>query len=147
MSDKIGIEMFLYLNTGDDVTPVWSLINAVNVRRNLSKGAADLSKRNQGGWKQERATLKTGRFTFGMIYNQADTNYTYLETHFFADSAEPFEIAIADGPIATSGTKYVRTFVDVFNFPTEEPLEGGVTSEIEVGVAPGPLAPSLNTVA
>ena len=142
----LGLEMEFYRNSGTEVTPVWNIIDVVTVRRNLSKGAADLSKRNQGGWKQERATLKTGRFTVGMIYDSADTEYTFLETHFLTENPSPFEIAVADGPIATSGTRYLRSFVDIFDFPTEEPLENGVTSEIELGVAPG-TAPVMVTVA
>ncbi len=107
MPRKLGMQAKLYRNTGDYATPVWvELTNAKDVTLNLEKGEADVTTRGNNGWKATAATLKDMSVEFQMVYDTEDSSYSALEQAFFQD--EIVEVAVADGVIATEGTKYIR---------------------------------------
>lgn len=137
MADKLGLEMKAYRNTGTHASPTWVEVdNIKDLEFDFEKARADMTRRASGGWRQERGTLKNGRATFQMVYDTADADYAYFAGAFVANTT--FEMAFADGAIATAGTQYLRMRIDIFNFSRTENLEEGVMVSVEVGSAPAP---------
>lgn len=129
MPRKLGMQAKLYRNTGDYATPVWvELTNAKDVTLNLEKGEADVTTRGNNGWKATAATLKDMSVEFQMVYDTEDSSYSALEQAFFQD--EIVEVAVADGVIATEGTKYIRASMEVFNFSRNEQNEEAITVDV-----------------
>lgn len=155
MSDRLGLQMKLYRDTAFDPAtfnpaspsaPTWvEVTNVRDLQRNFEKDRADMTTRAGNGWKQQRSTLKDGDSTWQMNYDTADAHYAALWSAFLNNT--PVRLAFADGPIATSGTKYLEMYADVFRFGTTENLTEGVTTEVGVGPTSGYPAPAETTVA
>jgi hypothetical protein len=128
---KIGLEMKLYRNTGTYESPTWTeMTNVRDVTLNLEKGEADVTTRGSGGFRATKGTLKDASLEFESVYDPDDADYVALETAYFNDTA--LDVAVADGDIAVSGTKYIRAEMEVFSFSRSEPLEEGVTVSVSM---------------
>ena len=146
MGDKLGLEMKAYRNTGSFGTPVWDEVtNVKDLSFDFEKAKADVTTRASVGWRQSRGTLKDGNASFQMLYDTSDADFVYFQNSFLSNTT--FEMAFADGTIATTGTQYIRMLVDIFNFSRSENLEEGVLVDVEVGSAPAPVGeePQLAT--
>lgn len=137
MSERLGLEMKAYRNTGTFATPVWDEVtNVKDLTFDFEKAKADVTTRASGGWRQNRGTLKDGNANFQMLYDTVDADFVFFQTSFLANTT--FEMAFADGDIGTTGTQYIRMTVDIFNFSRSENLEEAVMVDTEVGSAPAP---------
>ncbi|HZT79582.1 MAG TPA: hypothetical protein VFA26_05155 [Gemmataceae bacterium] len=145
MSEKIGLDGNLYRNTGTYSTPVWTLIPTVrDLTLEMSASEADVSSRGQN-FKLKRTALLELSVDGELIYNPTDPNYTALRDGFLNKTV--IEFAVADGPIATSGTQYLRMSCQVFKFSRGEPLEGAMTNSFSIKPTPNPNAdPAFVTV-
>ena len=138
---------------GTHGTPVWALIDRVgDVNRTGSKNTTEVNMR------ASETTIvvygnKTREITF-TYYKRAgvDAVFNVLEDSFEND--RPLDIAMMEGPIATSGTQGVRGPYTVSQLDKSEPIDGVDTydvtmqfadDEISTGV-PFLFDPNFNTV-
>ena len=129
--NKLGMEGKLYYNAGSYATPDWKeLKNAKDVTLNLEKGEADVTTRGNAGWKATVGTLKEGSIEFEMVWDTEDAGFTALQNAWFGDT--PVEMAVMDGPIATSGSQGLRATMSVISFSRKEPLEEAMTASISI---------------
>ncbi len=149
MADKkfqLGFERKLYRNTGTSAVPVWTLMNNVsNVKTNFTAGETDVTTRGNNGWKATAPTLNEAELTFTMIYDPTSTDFDAIRTGFF--NKAPIEFAVADGPIATSGTEYLRVTCGIFNFGVDESNEEAVKVEVTAKPTYASNAPEYLTTA
>lgn len=126
----IGLDMFLYWNTGTFASPVWTLVdNCQDLKRAMSRSEAELNSRKSTDVMKEPG-LKEKVFNFSMINDETDTNFTGLRTA--EEGRTVVEFAFANGAIATSGTTYTRQETKIFGWEEEQPLTGGVATSITV---------------
>lgn len=126
----VGLDMFLYYNTGNFASPTWAQINCRDLKKGRSLGQADVSNRGSKN-KLSEPTLFDREYTFDIVTDQTDTAFAALQTAFFARTA--VEFALANGPIGTAGSVntggtanvvYSRMTCKIFGFEDAEPLDG-----------------------
>jgi hypothetical protein len=134
----VGLDMVLSFNTGNFATPVWSTVNCRDLKMALSQSEADVSNRGSK-LKLTEPGLQSREYTFDMVHDETDTNYTSIRSAFLGRTVAEF--AISNGPIGTAGTVasggtanvvMSRISTKVFSFETDEPLEGAATSSITI---------------
>lgn len=126
---RVGTENKLYINTGTHASPTWVLIGrAKDVSVPASKSEADVSRRESKNKKTRGAQIEFG-VDFGYQY-KAGTDDVLDDLRDSFLNGTPIELAVMDGAIATSGSKGWRMYVEVMEFPTEEPLTDGKTIAI-----------------
>ena len=132
MGAKRGLDKKLYRNTGSSGSPVWDLVpNVKDLTATRTRTKGDASSRGSE-IKMQRGALQEVTVAFKMVDDPTDTDLTaFLDAY---DAATSFEVALADGAIATTGTIYRRYTVEVFDTSAEEPLDG--VSEISIELAP-----------
>ncbi|HOX08386.1 MAG TPA: phage tail tube protein [Planctomycetota bacterium] len=129
--NRLGMEGKLYYNAGSYATPDWKeLKNVKDVTLTLEKGEADLTTRGNAGWKATVGTLKEGSIEFEMVWDTEDAGFTALQNAWFGDT--PVEMAVMDGPIATSGSQGLRATMSVISFSRKEPLEEAMSVSVTI---------------
>lgn len=127
----VGLDGIAYRNTGSHGSPTWSAILSVkDVTLPMSATKVDASSR-AATIKQHKVGQVEMGIAFPMVRDDDKTNYVAIRSACLART--PLDIAIADGPIATTGTVYCRMQVGVFKFEEKQPLEGVFESDIELG--------------
>lgn len=128
---EIGGDQFLYLDTGTHDTPVWVLINKakdVSWPIDFTDVAVDA---RDSKWKLHEAGKQDLELTFNyQVTKGPDAVRTALETRALARTETRW--AIANGPIATSGTRYLRFYGKIFTFGNEEPLDDAKTHDFTI---------------
>lgn len=122
---------YAYRNTGTYDTPVWAEMEMVkDLAWPLSMGESDVSAR-ASKFRLSEPTLIGIELTFGYQYiNAADVDFAALLTAALARSA--LELALADGPIATVGTAYLRAGFKIFGLDNQEPLDGTKIADLSM---------------
>lgn len=129
MGIKLGMEAVLHRNTGSYASPTWvDMPNCKDVTLNLESGEADVTTRANAGWRAVVSTLKEGSVEFELIWDTTDPTFLALQSAFFNNT--PIELAVMDGPIATSGSQGLRATCSVLNFSRSEPLEEAISASI-----------------
>ena len=129
MGIRLGMQGKLYRNTGTYAVPVWSeLSNVKDVTLNLETGDADVTTRNNGGWKASIATLKEASIEFELVWDTSDAGFTAIQNAFFTNGS--VELAVMDGDIATAGSQGLRATMIIMNFSREEPLEEAMKASV-----------------
>lgn len=129
MGIRLGMQGKLYRNTGTYAVPVWAeLSNVKDVTLNLETGDADVTTRNNGGWKASIATLKEASIEFEMVWDSSDAGFTAIQNAFFTNGS--VELAVMDGDIATAGSQGLRATMSIMNFSREEPLEEAMKASV-----------------
>lgn len=145
MGKKLGLDAKLYRNTGTYGSPTWTEYkNVKDLGLNLTKAEADATTRGYGGWEALVSTLKKGALSFESVYDTADTGFVALLDSFLNNTA--VEFAIADGPILTAGTKYIRASMEVFGFNKTENLTDVQRVAFDIKPTYADNAPALVTV-
>jgi hypothetical protein len=149
MSKQVGLDMYLYRNTGSYGTPTWVVVeNVRDLNGADSMAEADVSRRGTAvtgsGFKQNEPTLREMSFDWEMVRDEADADFTALRTAYAARTL--VEFAFADGAIATTGTNYFRIECKIFGFERSEPLEGPNTYKVTAKPCYSANAPLLVTV-
>jgi hypothetical protein len=121
----------LYYNTGTNASPVWvEITKAKDVSFPIQMGEADTSARDNE-FKTYEVTLIGVELTFGYQYEPGtDTVFAALMSMALARTAKQF--AAADGPIASTGTNYLKFFGKVFGLGSDQPLDGAETKDLTV---------------
>lgn len=123
MPKQCGLDMYLYRNTNTYASPTWVIVeNVRDLTGPDSFAEADVSRRQTGGTpiKQSEPTLREFSIEFDMVYDLTDTDFAALQTAFAARTL--VEIALADGAIATTGTRYFGLEMKIFEFSRNESL-------------------------
>ena len=129
MGIRLGMQGTLYRNTGTYAMPVWAeLSNVKDVTLNLETGDADVTTRNNGGWKASIATLKEASIEFELVWDTSDAGFTAIQNAFFTNGS--VELAVMDGDIATAGSQGLRATMSIMNFSREEPLEEAMKASV-----------------
>jgi len=144
--NKLGMEGKLYYNAGSYATPDWKeLKNVKDVTLNMEKGEADVTTRGNAGWRATVGTLKEGSLEFEMVWDTEDEGFAALQAAWFGDT--PVEMAVMDGPIATSGSQGLRATMSVISFSRKEPLEEAMSVSVSVKPTYAEHAPEWMEVA
>jgi hypothetical protein len=125
MAARLGMKGFVYRNTGTYASPVWAAVNNVkDLTLTLEKGEADVTTRNNDGWRATIGTLKDASVEFQMVYDPEDTQFTAIRDAWLANTA--IELLILDGglPANTNG--------DLPTTPEGQPLAQGLRASFGV---------------
>jgi len=124
----VGLDMYLYVNTGTYGSPTWVLVdNCQDLKRSETRDEAELNSRKSDE-KQKEPTLADVAIAWNMIPDETDTNYVLIRTN--EEGRILTELALANQPIAASGCVYSRREVKFFEFSEDQPLAGGLTTAI-----------------
>lgn len=144
MSKQVGLDMYLYYNSGTYGSPTWSLIsNCQDLKGPNEFAEANVSRRGSG-YEQMEPSLIKAQFDWTMINDATDTAFAAMKTRYYARTLT--ELALADGPIATTGTIYFRIECKLFKFERDEPLEGAASYAITAKPCYSSNAPGFTTV-
>jgi hypothetical protein len=146
----LGLAAKLYLNPTLGYysdSPDWSEVgNCQDVTLNLEKGDADVTVRQNNGWKATVGTLKDASVDFKMIWDTADENFVSIRNAFLNN--EGIEFAVMDGPITTPGSEGLVALMTISKFSRSEPLTEALTVDVTVKPTYSPAhAPSWLVVA
>lgn len=121
----IGREAILAYNTGTFGSPTWTTIpGVIDLSYNLPVTRGDLSSR-RSLWQMEGKALQGLEVTFGYRLRQGVSDSVFTALRGYALATTKFELAIADGVIATSGTQYLRATFQM-EMGGEQPLADGM---------------------
>ena len=142
---RLGKNCVIARNTGTYGSPTWNpLGNTRDVTLPVEKDEWDATRRDSGGWEEIIATIKKGGVEFDMVYMATDADFIALETAFFTDAA--IEFFIADGPVATAGTRGLRATCEIMRFSRDEKLKEGVVYRFGLKPTPADNAPEWKIV-
>lgn len=100
-----GSEYLLYYNSGSYVSPSWNIIKACgDVAVDAAPDDIEVPERGIGMGHLQGEFNPT--FTFTLFEDTGDTNVVAMIAAIY--SGAQVELAVANGPIATSGTKWFR---------------------------------------
>lgn len=145
MAKHIGQEFYMYFNAGSYASPTWTLVeNCRDLDWPAEAAGVDMSTR-LSAYEKQQAGMLSCPINWQMLHDQSDTDFTTIQTAFLARTTKEF--AIADGPIATTGTAYFRTaLAAITKFSRSEPLKDAVTVDVSIFPAPDTNAPALTVV-
>lgn len=127
----LGMNGFLYVTdtpfTGDEsgdvnVTEDNLMKNVRDLTLNLETGEADVTTRDNNGWRATAATLKDGSVEFEAVWKHGDANFNILKDAWL--TGDEVGVAVLDDEIGV-GEGPAGNYV-VTNFSREEPLEEGM---------------------
>ncbi len=131
MAIKFGMQGRIYRNTGTYAAPVWNEIqNVRDVTLNMETAIADVTTRGNNSWRAEAGTLKTASIEFDMIWDDTNDDVVAVQAAFLAGGT--LDLAVLDGPVATSGSQGLRAVCMVTNFSRKEPLEEAMSTSVTV---------------
>lgn len=129
MSARIGQAHKLFRNTGTAASPTWNEIAGVSdVELSATADASESSTRASRVRQYVQGMLDFS-ITATMVLTLSDDDYAVLRSAFTDGSA--LDIAVSEGPVATTGTRYWRSGVVVTSFSQSEPLNSTVTISVE----------------
>lgn len=134
MNAKLYLEKTPTLLTGANQAAVLASMTEVpNVRDltlNLSTGEADITTRDNNGFRAYAATLKDGSVDFEMILRDNDLLLNDIEDA-WTDGSER-AVFVADQDKATAGAQGLLSNMVVTNFSRSEPLEDAIIISVSL---------------
>lgn len=142
----LGMDGKLYYNTtGVAGSGSWvELDNATDVTSNMESAEADVTSRNNNGWRATTPTLKDCSIEFEMIWDNSDAGFTAIKTAYLANST--IGIMALDGSSATSGSQGPKFDGRVTNFSRTEALEEAMKVSVTIKPTYSATAPTWYTV-
>lgn len=127
-----GFECVMSYNSGTDASPAWvpmPMVRSLSETESYTK--IDISTRASAN-KKYFAGQADVSVSFDYLYRkgETDTVFTFLQTS--KDARAAVQFAIADGPIATSGTEYSKDFYQITKFDKKQDLDGVMIFDIEL---------------
>jgi hypothetical protein len=148
MSDPfvLGMDGKLYYNTsGVAGSGSWvELDNAKNVTSNLESAEADVTTRNNNGWRASTATLKDASVEFEMVWDPSDAGFTAIKNAYL--NGTTIGIMALDGSSATSGSQGPKFDGRVMSFSRSEDLEEAMMVSVTIKPTYSATAPTWYTV-
>ena len=128
----VGLDMFLYYNTGTFGIPTWSLItNVRDLKHGQELSEADVSIRASGGAAKRKLAepcLIADTFEWDMVYDETDAAFVALRG--FKEARTMVELAFMNQAVATSGSSGFRCQTKIFGWDMDQPMEDGVTVHV-----------------
>lgn len=127
---KLGRECVLARNTGTYANAAWNTVgNVIDLNHKDSAAKGDVSDRSSN-FKKYRRGLRDVSATFKLRYDSADDDHVYLRAAYA--NAALTDFFIADGSTNTTNTAGPRFWAQVTEFSHDQPLEDGVTVNVEI---------------
>lgn len=146
MSEKIGIDCRLLINTGSWDTPTWEEITAVrDVSLSSESAEADLSARGDTFKAFEQGQVDLS-IDITAVYREGDAKLKLLRDAHLARTG--VELWMASGADDATGTEGLRAFWKVLNWGEEQPQEDAstVTFSLKPAREPGDNDPEYKVV-
>lgn len=145
MPAKTGGEFVLEMNTGTLLSPVWvKVVGVKEVTRSGETGKADVTTRDNDGFRAWIPTLKDVGLEIQMVYDPTNSHFLFLENAWLNKTQVQFRSL--DGPSNVPGSKGMKMVTVITNFSEPQPLEDAVIVSITASptYAPGyPPTPVL----
>lgn len=143
MSNRIGLECVVHLNTATFATPTWVVVeNVRDVTTTLDKTLAEMRARSKE-WVSTRKGLKNASVEMELLYDPTDTDFAAFLAEFLSDDNDDvLDLAILDAPVATSNSQGLRAEFHVESMGRSEPLEEGVVVPFTLRIADTANAPA-----
>lgn len=131
MAVQLGLKGRLYRNTGTFATPVWNEIgNVRDLTLTLEKGEADVTTRQNDGWRAMIGTLKDGNIEFEAVWDQDDPDFSAIFNAWLLDTA--IEFLAMDGDRTATGTTGLRALMSIISVSRSEPLEEAMKAAVVI---------------
>lgn len=130
MANTTGLECKAYLGSGTFASPTWTeLTQAQEVT--ISRERTEITAPSRGStFEKVLVGLKKVGVDIKLLRDNTNASQIILDAAYEAGTT--IFMAFADGPIATTGTRYVKVEVLVTKFAEGEPLEGAATIDMMV---------------
>jgi len=147
MKRLLGRKAKLYYNSATYESPTWVQITTRDTLAvGLTKTTEDVTGDDSNGEVWEQTILTARSLEFEAFQNDDNTDMADLDALKAAFEADtPIEFAVADGPIATVGTKY-RRLPDLLLHEAGEGYDVKGVSKLKIVAKPGPSANAPSTV-
>jgi len=146
MAVKLGLNGKLYRNTATHGSPSWSVLGKVrDLSLTMDKATADVTSRDNNGWRAKLPTLKEAVLEFDMVWDTADAGFSALQGSYLNDTL--IEFAVMDGDITTPLTEGLVATFGVTKFDKKENLEEAQMVSVTLEIAPATDAPEWLVVA
>lgn len=117
----LGKDCRLYRNTGTAGSPTWNECpNVEDLGLDVSHDEVEVSIRASGGVKWFEAGMRADAIEFSSLRDTDDADQTAFFTAAMARTSIDF--AVAEGNIATAGTRFYRAVCKAFGQKHDEPL-------------------------
>ena len=127
---KLGKNCSINRNTGSYGSPTWTAISLVkDATLNSAKAEADATVRGSE-YEMMVGTMKQVSLEFEIVEDTSDAGYSALNTSYHTGTQ--IDLAVLNGPAATSGSTGVRFYGEVMTFNRNEQLNGIVTRNVTV---------------
>lgn len=137
MALEVGLDLKLYRNTGTYGTPVWNEVTiAQDLNFKVTKERLEATLRG-AAWTTNAAGALKAELPLTILCDQTIDDYDVLRDA-AVTRATTLDIAMANGAIATTGTRYMRMISAVFDWDKGEPVNG-------ISTVSCTLAPAYNT--
>lgn len=131
MAVQLGLKGRLYRNTGTFETPAFKEIgNVRDLTLTLEKGEADVTTRQNDGWRAMIATLRDASVEFEMVWDFDDEDFDFIFQAWLDDTA--IEFFVMDGDILVSGRTGLRATMTILNVSRAEPLEEAMKATVVI---------------
>jgi TP901-1 family phage major tail protein len=125
----LGMNAKIYQGaSGGAITTLTEMSNVKDVTVSMETGDADITTRANSGWKGIAPTLRTLSVEFEMVWKPGDSGFDALKTAFL--TAATVELAVLDGPQATTGSQGPKGTFAITNFSRKEALEEAITVSV-----------------
>lgn len=146
MAIVLGLDAKLYIDDESGyASPTWSEVgNCRDLTLTLEKNDADVTIRNNNGWRAIVSVLKDATVEFEMIWDTSDPNFLLIQQAFLARSfpGNSINVAVMDGDITTPGSQGLRSIMIVSSFSRKEPLEDALKVDVKLRPAYAPFDPT-----
>lgn len=118
---RLGFKGKIYRNTASFGSPTWDEVTPVgDVTVTLTMDEAEATTREGAGVKQFEPTLDMREVSFKLREDETVTDYTALETAYFARSL--VDVMVLTGPSDENGVRGIRGEMKVFDWTLEQGL-------------------------
>jgi hypothetical protein len=153
MSIKLGKDAKIYRLTSG-IRAAWpasgspadldEIGNVKDLTLNLEKNEADVTTRNNDGWRGTVGVLKDGSVEFQMLWDTGDADFTAIRDAWLNDT--DIVLAVLDGDKDVPGNQGLYADFQVTAFTRNEPLEEAISADVTVKPSAALLSPEWVTV-
>jgi len=118
-------------NSAEVIAAIGSLVvmgNCKDVTINLETGEADITTRENDGWRATAGTLKDGSVEFESQFKYPDTNLSAIRDAWL--NSTEIALLVLTGPVGTEGHEGIAANFTVTNFSRNEALEEAITYQV-----------------
>lgn len=130
----LGMNAKIYIgDAGAELSAMTEMGNAKDVTLTLQAGEADITTRDNGGWKATAPTLRECSAEFEMVWRPGDTGFEAIKDAFLANTT--VGMAILDGDKAVAGNQGPHGDWSITQFSRKESLTEAITVSVTAKLA------------